>query len=413
MRKKRINNYFLKHYVNFLNIVLLVILVNCNHESTPLFSSEQLIAIQLLRNLGFQGRFGHSSIKLLDGGVFICGGSNGMGTIYKSCYSFTESDNVIKYAGDMNYERTSFAMHLLNSGKVLIAGGTTYNNLLVRSIEIYDPTNKTFTIGPKLNLGRVYFASTKLNNGNILFSGGIGVEGQITKSIEVFNPLTNSVVLNNVEMSTARFYHTATTLSSGNVLITGGTDGVSSQLSSTEIYDPNTGLLTMTGSLLRARSRHTSTLLNNGSVLITSGKVIDEENKITSYEPYGEIYTPGTGMFNLTNTRINVPRRSHTSNILANGNVLICGGYVFMENKNTSKPTSSCEIFQNTDNIYVKNINLLIARANPISEVLNSGKIFVFGGIESDGFFEGDINTDNTGELIDLQTNQINKIFVK
>lgn len=413
MRDRFINYKYLILLKRIIAIMVLVVLVNCKHESTSLFSSEQIVTIQLLRNAGFQGRFFHSSVKLLDGSVFICGGSNGMGTIYKSCYSFNESENVIYYAGDMNYERTSFAMHLLNSGKVLIAGGTTYNDLLVLSMEIYDPLSKTFTIGPKLNLGRVYFTSTKLNNGNVLFSGGIGVQGQITKSIEVFNALTNSVILNNNEMSTGRFYHTATTLSSGNVLITGGTDGVSSQLSSTEIYDSNTGLLTVTGSLLRARSRHTSTLLNNGSVLITSGKVIDDEIKKTSYEPYGEIYTPGTGLFTLTNSTINIPRRSHTSNILANGNILVCGGYTFMENKNTSNPTSSCEIFQNTNNTYLNKLSLLTARANPTLEILDSGKVFVFGGIESDGFFEGDVNTNNTGELIDLQTNQIKRIYLK
>ncbi|MDO6395341.1 kelch repeat-containing protein [Leptospira santarosai] len=409
----RIDYIFLKHLTNILNIVLLIILVNCKYGHVPLFSSERIMAIHLLRNTGFQGRFFHSSVKLLDGSVFICGGTNGMGTIYKSCYSFSESDDVITYAGNMNFERTSFAMHLLNSGKVLIAGGATYDNLLVLSMEIYDPLTKSFTIGPKINIGRVYFASTKLNNGNILFSGGIGVQGQIIKSIEVFNPLTNTVVLNNNEMSTGRYYHTATTLMSGNVLIVGGTDGVSSQLASVEIYDPNTGLLTVTGNLLRARSRHTSTLLNNGSVLITSGKVIDNETKIINYEPYGEIYAPGVGLFTLTNSTINIPRRSRTSNVLTNGNVLVCGGYAFIENKNTSKPTSSCEIFQNTENTFVNKINLLTARANPILEVLNNGKIFVFGGIESDGFFVDDINTNNTGELIDLQTNQIIRIFMK
>ncbi|WP_426580460.1 Kelch repeat-containing protein [Leptospira interrogans serovar Szwajizak] len=394
-------------------MIILCVLVNCKYDHAPLFSNERIIAIHLLRNAGFQGRFFHSSVKLLDGSLLFCGGTNGMGTIYKSCYSFSETENVIKFAGDMNFERTSFAMHLLNSGKVLIAGGTTYDNLLVLSMEIYDPITKTFTIGAKLNIGRVYFASTKLNNGNVLFSGGIGAQGQITKSIEVFNPMTNTIVLNNNEMSTGRFYHTATTLSSGNVLIVGGTDGVSSQLSSAEIFNSNTGLLTSTGNLLHPRSRHTSTLLNNGSILIISGKVIDNETKITSYEPYGEIYTPGTGLFTLTNSTINTPRRSHTSNILINGNVLVCGGYAFTENKNTSKPISSCEIFQNTENAFVNKINLLTARANPILEVLDSGKVFVFGGIESDGYFEGDINTNNTGELLDLQTNQITRIYLK
>ncbi|EQA63247.1 galactose oxidase, central domain protein [Leptospira alexanderi serovar Manhao 3 str. L 60] len=412
--KNRSNYFFLNRFLYIFSIVLLFLQMNCKYEHTPLISNEQLVIIQFLRNVGFQGRFAHSSVKLLDGSVLFCGGTNGMGTIYKSCYSFNEVDNIVKYAGDMNFERTSFAMHLLDSGKVLIAGGAGYDNLLILSLEIYDPLTKSFTIGSKLNFGRVYFASTKLNNGNIFISGGIGVQGQVVKSIEVFNPTSNAITLGNNEMSVGRFYHTATTLDVGNVLIAGGSDGVNSQLSSVELYNPNTGSFSNTGNLLHSRARHTSTLLANGTVLITSGRVIDNATH-TSYEPFGEIYVPGTGLFALTTSPLNIPRRSHTSNLLSNGNVIICGGYVFIDNEKISKPTSSCEVFQNTDNKYVKKISLLSPRANPILEVLNSGKLFVFGGIESDGFFVNDINTDNSGELIDLQTNSITitRIFLQ
>jgi N-acetylneuraminic acid mutarotase len=74
-------------------------------------------------------------------------------------------------------------------------------------------------------------------------------------------------------MITARAEFTATLLPYGKVLVAGGipdnTEQV--QLASAELYDPSTGKWSATGSMLTPRSKHTATLLANGKVLVAGG----------------------------------------------------------------------------------------------------------------------------------------------
>ncbi|WP_078130676.1 Kelch repeat-containing protein [Leptospira alexanderi] len=401
---------YLNFYVTLWLLFPALIQLNCKHHDDPFISNEQIIIIELLRNAGFQGRFYHASVKLADGkSVFFCGGTNGMGLIYKSCYIFNEETGKINKAGELNSERTTFSMHLLGSGKVLIAGGIGYNDTLKLSSEIFDPTTGIISVGPNMNNGRVYYAATKLNNGKILFSGGIGVQGQILKSIEIYDPTSNSFLNSANQMTVDRFYHTATTLVSGNILIAGGSSK-SLRLSSAEIYDPVGDSITTTGSLNHPRSRHTATLLGNGNVIISAGRGGQDSDPNVYYEEFGEVYSGGA--FALTTGKMTLPRRAQSSGILLSGDVLICGGYVLKPNSSVSDTTPSCERYNVMGSNYVNQLNLSVSRANPIIEVLNSGKVFIFGGILMDGFFWNDITTDNTGEIIDLQSNTTTRIVL-
>src|ERR1700733_163712 len=72
----------------------------------------------------------------------------------------------------------------------------------------------------------------------------------------------------------------------------------------------------VTGSLGTPRSGHTATLLANGKVLVAGGY------GLTS----AEVYDPATGQWSATGSMIS-PRGEHLAVRLTNGKVLVAGGF--------------------------------------------------------------------------------------
>lgn len=79
------------------------------------------------------------------------------------------------------------------------------------------------------------------------------------------------------------------------------------------------GSVTATGSLRYGRAYHTATLLADGRVLVTGGYVNDGMNASC------EIYDPTTRTWALTGSLKN-PRAYHKAFLLKNGKVLVMGG---------------------------------------------------------------------------------------
>ena len=121
-----------------------------------------------------------------------------------------------------------------------------------------------------------------------------------------------------------RVYHTATLLADGRVLIAGGSTDTAT-LATAELYDPATGKFTATGSMLHARRYHTATRLLNGQVLIVGG-IGQGGNPEKGVLASAELFDPTTGKFRATGSMAH-PYSKHTATLLANGNVLVVGGY--------------------------------------------------------------------------------------
>ncbi|MDF1797782.1 MAG: kelch repeat-containing protein [Planctomycetota bacterium] len=120
--------------------------------------------------------------------------------------------------------------------------------------------------------------------------------------------------------------HTATLLDDGRVLIIGGDEPDSldnkTAIATTEIYDPQTQSFTAGPNLTQARSTHTATKLADGRVLVTGG-----------YPTYGpgiasataEVFDPVSGTFSAVASP-SIGRTLHTATLLADGRVLVVGG---------------------------------------------------------------------------------------
>jgi hypothetical protein len=165
---------------------------------------------------------------------------------------------------------------------------------------------------------------------------------------------------------------------------------------SAELYDPATHVWTATAGLRVARFSFSSTLLADGRVLVAGGW-----NSQSEYLSSAEIYNPQTG--NWTSTGLMKHRRGHhTGTLLPNGNVLVTGGIdVF------TSVTATAEVYNPDTGAWTLTGPMSNGRSDYLSTLLPDGKVLVAGGFAAHGLYLTncelyDLNTGNwtnTGPL--------------
>jgi hypothetical protein len=132
--------------------------------------------------------------------------------------------------------------------------------------------------------------------------------------------------------------HTATVLQDGRVLVTGGSPAPPSATpwSSAELFDPGTGTFTLTAPMTRTRVDHTATLLADGRVLLAGGW--DGTETLSA----AELFDPATGAFTPTGSMTS-RRTLHAAVRLLDGRVLVAGGT--MEGPLETAPLASAELY--------------------------------------------------------------------
>jgi hypothetical protein len=129
------------------------------------------------------------------------------------------------------------------------------------------------------------------------------------------------------------------------------------------------GFLVMAPAMSASRAAHTATALADGRVLVAGGFV--EKGDATG----AEVYEPDAGRF-LPLPPMMTKRHSHTATLLADGRVLIAGGY---GERTTTLATA--EVFEPATNSFIPTGSLLVARADHIAVLLDNGKVLIAGGL--------------------------------
>lgn len=257
-------------------------------------------------------RLNHTATLLLNGKVLITGGAGLTGTL-ATAELYDPATGTFTSGGVMARERQSHTATLLASGKVLLAGGLGLTNIL-NTAEVYDPATSTFLLtSGNLSAMRMLHTATALPNGKVLLAGGVSASGGLG-SAELYDPSTNAFTSAG-SMATPRYAHTAIWLND-RVVLAGGYDAAT--LAGTETFNPSTGVFASAGPLSAARGYHTAAIAA-GRVLVSGGG--DAFSLLSS-----ELYDPVVNAFTPTGSMA-AKRSYHTSTTLANGKVLIAGGY--------------------------------------------------------------------------------------
>src|SRR5262245_60290011 len=183
-------------------------------------------------------------------------------------------------------------------------------------------------------------------------------------------------------LSAKRYDQTATTLNDGRVLIVGGIDG-GNTIGVAEIYNPSTGAITTTGSLITARTDHVATLLADGRVLVAGGRRVVNgvfNGRLSS----AEIYNPATGQFTAT-TPMGIERQGATSVLLANGKVLVSGGFG-VSPAGIGAYLQTAEIYDPAIGAFAATGAMATGRSSHTLTRLTSGRVLVAGGFSGSAY---------------------------
>jgi hypothetical protein len=181
-------------------------------------------------------------------------------------------------------------------------------------------------------------------------------------------------------MTTPRDSHAATLLRNGKVLVAGGEYAGKSVLASAELYDPASGTFTATGSMTEARGRlPTATLLADGRVLIVGGFYFHCLST-------AEVYDPVAGTFTATGG-LTTPRSFHTATLLSGGKVLITGGETDSD-ASASTYLATAELYDPTTGTFSATGSMSVVRAFHTATLLGDGRVLVTGSDRGDASAE-------------------------
>ena len=270
---------------------------------------------------------------------------------------------------------------VLQDGRVLVVGGLSGSSSTsaLGTVEVFDPKSSTWATAAPMLQARAYPAAATLADGSVLVVGG-SRGGVPLDGAERYFPDSGTWVSVG-SMGAPRTQAKATLLLDGRVLVTGGgTDGSPTfhSTNAAEIFDPATGVWTPTAPMSAARAFHTATLLADGKVLVSGGASIYHGSKGV-VAATAEIYDPKSATWHAA-ARMSVARYHHTAALLADGRVLVAGGWALTTN--SDKSLAAAEIYDPTTNTWAATGSMATGRARGSMTALPDGRVLVAGGVD-------------------------------
>ena len=294
---------------------------------------------------------------LPDGRALVTGGTSAEDEVgprsYSSTYLFDAESGSWSRSGLLYTARSDPAGAVLADGRVIVAGGY-YSDLpadprrrTLNGTEIFDRTTGEWTRTAAATANRYGAAAVTLADGRVLMVGGWPfVEGEApalgqplpVSSAEVYDPATGRWQLNDgPELARSEFVLVA--LPDGGALIAGGRVYIDAgdfgymrePTASAERFNPTPrgGFWTPTADMSVAAADRTGVVLANGQVLVAGGDVSVDEADLDVTPPGltadAELYDPVAGAWTGT-LPMPRPRSGASAVILEDGSALLAGG---------------------------------------------------------------------------------------
>ena len=265
-------------------------------------------------------RAAHSVLAMRDGSVLFIGGC-----VEDSCEVGPQSASVDRYdpearrvsrVGRLLRTRMQSAVAELPDGTVLVAGG--WSGGKTASVERFDPKRGVSEAVGDLSAAQVC-APITLPGGRLLIMGDRTIDMIDTRTLAIRQLTATSPWLDS---------STATLLRDGRVLVAGGRVTGMPRAEAWLVSSAD-GQAIPTGTLAAPRRKHAAVLLNDGRVLMVGGSgANDRQNKYRSLE----IYDPATGRFSRVGETIEARFKMPDAAVkLADGRVLVAGGADYPE----------------------------------------------------------------------------------
>lgn len=289
---------------------------------------------------------GATMTTLKDGRVMVIGGISATSADERpiplaTVEIYDPSTGTWSKGADMPEARSGHGAALLPSGKVLVAGGRIVNccqQFYPPTAEIYDTTTNTWTPIAPMSSGRYFAATATLADGRILFAGGYSFDANSASNAETYSEATGT--WSAASAMTHAGAQTATLMKDGKVFVLGGTSPGDSATS--DIYDPATNSWQSGPGSFSARTTAipygglTVSLLKDGRLLIVGQDGASNAAVTKFYDPTAKAYTQAPASLFV--------HAGHTATNLADGRVLVAGGYFNGPTRLSGEGAFGCEV---------------------------------------------------------------------